>query len=133
MNNFVIRVWLLATITPAVIALLMRVVYEAYRAVEVGTWVVTILFIIVIIAVYAFLFTLAINPDTKKLKTKFFRASVSIIGTAAIISGIVHFIRFVPSSHASLPVSVPMAILLLLAGFSAYSLTLYILFKTGVR
>jgi hypothetical protein len=133
MKNPWYRAWFMLTITPAVIALLLRLGYETTIAVAPGTWVILILLILAVLGLYAFLFYFAINPDIKKLQTPLFRIGVALIATAGVISTIIHYYRFVPSPEANMYFSVPMATLLLISAISGYALVMYILWKTWKR
>jgi len=77
--------------------------------------------------IYALFLYLTIKPSLKKLKSLPVRIWVSIIFTAAIISTIIHYIRFVPSPEAVETLSVVIASLLLTAGISGYLLILWVI------
>ncbi len=59
------------------------------------------------------------------------RIWVTIIITGALIDGIIHFVRFVPSPEAAAPLSVVIASLLLTGGISAYLLALWVIWSIG--
>ncbi len=129
MNYLALRIWLIVSITPAFAAVVVRLVWELTTATAVGTWVIIILLILVILGIYALVLYLNIKPGVKKFKSLPVRAGVTLIVTATLISGIIHFIRFVPSPEAALPLSVIIATLLLLAGISAYLLVLWLIWS----
>ncbi len=129
MNYLSLRLWFLVTITLALGAVVVRLAWELTAATAVGTWGIIILLILVILGIYALFLYLTIKPGVKKLKSLPVRTGVTLIVTATLISGIIHFIRFVPSPEATLPLSVIIATLLLLAGISAYLLVLRLIWS----
>ena len=129
MNHLALRIWLMVSITPALGAVVIRLVWELTIATAVGTWVIIILLILVTLGIYALLLYLTIKPSLKKLKSLPVGIGVTVIITAVLISGIIHFIRFVPSPEAALPLSVVIASLLLLGGISAYALALRVIWS----
>ena len=129
MNHLALRIWLVVSITPALGAVVIRLVWELTIATAVGTWVIIILLILVTLGIYALLLYLTIKPSLKKLKSLPVGIGVTVIITAVLISGIIHFIRFVPSPEAALPLSVVIASLLLLGSISAYALALRVIWS----
>ena len=127
MNHLALRVWLVVSITPALAAVVIRLVWELTTATAVGTWVIVILLILVTLGIYALLLYLTIKPSAKKLRSLPVGISVTVIVTAAVVSGIIHFIRFVPSPDAASPLSVVIASLLLTGGISGYLLALRVI------
>jgi len=119
----------MVSITPALGAVVIRLVWELTIATAVGTWVIIILLILVTLGIYALLLYLTIKPSLKKLKSLPVGIGVTVIITAVLISGIIHFIRFVPSPEAALPLSVVIASLLLLGSISAYALALRVIWS----
>ncbi len=63
------------------------------------------------------------------LKSLPVRIWVTIIITGALIDGIIHFVRFVPSPEAASPLSVVIASLLLVGGIGAYLLVLWVIWS----
>ena len=127
MNYLPLKIWFIATVTPALGAVVVRLIWEITTATAVGTWIIIILLILVTLGIYALLLYLTIKPSLKKLRSPHVSVGVTVIGTAALISGAIHFIRFVPSPEAASPLSVVIASLLLAGGTSAYSLALRVI------
>jgi len=123
-NYLPFRVWFIVSVTLALGAVVIRLVWEGTTARAVGTWAIIILILLATLSIYALLLYLAIKPSLKKLKSLPVRIWVTVIVTATLIGGIIHFIRFVPSLEAISPLSVVIASLLLVAGISAYLLAL---------
>ncbi len=124
-----LKLWFLATVTLLVVALTMRMVWEALTAYAIGTIVISTLLVLIILGVYAAAIYFTINPDLKKLKSPPFRIGFSAILIAALIAGSVHAYRFIPSPEANIPISIPMALLLLAAEYSICVLLIYLLWR----
>jgi len=129
MNHLPLRIWFIVSITLALSAVIVRLAWEVTLTTAVGSMVIIILLIVVTLGIYALLLYLAIKPSLKKLKSLPVRTGVTVIITAALISGIIHFVRFVPSPEAASPLSVVIASLLLVGGISAYLLVLRVIWS----
>ena len=129
MNYLRLRIWLIVSITLALSAVMVRLAWEATFTRPVSSMVIIALCILVTLGIYALFLYLTIKPSLRKLRSLPIRISVTAIITAGLISGIIHFIRFVPSPEAASPLSVIIASLLLLAGISAYPLALLVIWS----
>lgn len=119
----------MASITPAIGAVIVRLVWELTTATAAGSLIIIALLILASLAIYALLLYFTIKPRIKRLTSRPIRIWITAIATAIIISGIIHFIRFVPSPEAASPLSVIIATLLLMAGISAYLLVLWVIWS----
>jgi hypothetical protein len=119
------RVWFLVTITPVVVAVIIRIVWEVIVDPSVDGLVMSILATLVILCLYALIFYFTLRPDLKMLKSLSFGIGVALAATGGFISGIIHFIHFVPSPEGKAPLSLVLAILFLFAGTSAYFMLLW--------
>ncbi len=131
MNYLPFKVWFIVALTLALGAVIVRLAWEVIVAAP--SLVVIILVMFTALSIYALLLYLIIKPSLKKLKSLPVRIWVSVIVTAAIISAIVHYIRFVPSPEAISPLSVIIASLLLAASISIYLLVLWALWLKGIK
>ena len=131
MNYLPFKVWFIVALTLALGAVIVRLAWEVIVAAP--SLVVITLVMFTTLSIYALLLYLIIKPSLKKLKSLPVRIWVSVIATAAIISAIVHYIRFVPSPEAISPLSVIIASLLLAAGISVYLLALWALWFKGIK
>jgi uncharacterized membrane protein len=131
MNYLPLKVWFIVALTMALGAVIVRLAWEVIVAAP--SLVVIILVMFAVLSIYALLLYLIIKPSLKKLKSLPVRIWVSVIATAAIISAIVHYIRFVPSPEAISPLSVIIASLLLAASISIYLLVLWALWLKGIK
>ena len=131
MNYLPFKVWFIVALTLALCAVIVRLAWEVIVAAP--SLAVIILVMFATFSIYALLLYLIIKPSLKKLKSLLVRIWVSVMVTAGIISAIVHYIRFVPSPEAILPLSVIVASLLLAAGISVYLLALWALWFKGIK
>ena len=131
MNYLPFKVWFIVAFTMALGAVIVRLAWEIIVAAP--SLVVIILVMFTTLSIYALLLYLIIKPSLKKLKSLPVRIWVSVMVTAAIISAIVHYIRFVPSPEATSPLSVIIASLLLAASISIYLLALWSLWFKGIK
>lgn len=129
MKNTLIRVWIILTFTPAIAALVIRLLWAAQTAYALGTWIIIILLIGAVLGLYAAILYFTFNPDLKKLQSPPFKILLSAVLVALIIVSIIHFYRFVPSPEANMPISVPMAIMILISELSGGTLLLYLIWR----
>lgn len=131
-NRLLFKTWFIATITLVLGAVIVRLAWELTTAVAMGTFTIVALLILATLAIYALLLYLTIKPRIKRLASRPIRIWITTIATAGIISGIIHFIRFVPSPEAAHPLSVIIAVLLLTTGISAYLLVLWVIWFSKI-
>ena len=127
MNYLPLKIWLMVTVALFFSAVIVRLVWEVTPTTSAGTLAIITLLILVTLGIYALLVYLTIKPSVKKLRSLPVSLGVTVIGAAALISGVIHFVRFVPSPEANSPLSLVIASLLLAGGISAYSLALRVI------
>jgi len=127
MNYLALRVWFIVSAGLAIGAVIVRLVWEIITATATGTVVVMVLVLLAVLGLYALILYLTIKPSLKSLKSWPFRVGVTLILTATLIGGIIHFIRFIPSPQAALPISIAIASMFLAAGVSGYILALWVI------
>ncbi len=121
------RIWLTVSVTLLISAVIVRLAWAVAYAPSAGYLFVVLAILLVTLGIYALFLYLIIKPSQKKLKSLPVRIWVTIIITGALIDGIIHFVRFVPSPEAASPLSVIIASLLLVGGISAYLLVLWVI------
>jgi len=129
MKYLPLRIWFLVTITLAISALIIRLVWEIVYGPPAASLVLIILVIVAFLGIYVLSIYFTIKPTLKKLTSLPVGIVVTVMATAGLIGGIIHFIRYVPSPEATEPLSVVIATLFLLAGSSAYFLLLWIIWS----
>lgn len=127
MNYLPLKIWFMVTVTLTLGATIIRLIWEVTDTPSAGTLTVIALIILAILGVYALLIYLTVKLSWGKLKSLPVGILVTVTATATLSSGIIHFIRFVLSPEAALPLSLIIAILLLLTSISAYSLLLWVI------
>ena len=131
MKYLPLRMWFIVSLTLALSAVIIRLIWEVTYATSAVSLALITLVILIILGIYALPLYLLIKPSLKKLKSVPVRISVTLIATAGLIDVITHFIRFVPSPEAASPLSVVIASLLLMAAISAYPLILWVIWSFG--
>ncbi len=131
MKYLPLRMWFIVSLTLALSAVIIRLIWEVTYATSAVSLALITLVILIILGIYALPLYLLIKPSLKKLKSVPVRISVTLIATAGLIDVITHFIRFVPSPEAASPLSVVIASLLVMAAISAYPLILWVIWSFG--
>ena len=126
-SHLPLRIWLIVSVTLLISAVIVRLAWAVTYAPSAGYLFVVLAILLVTLGIYALFLYLIIKPSLKKLKSLPVRIWVTIIITGALIDGIIHFVRFVPSPEAASPLSVVIASLLLVGGISAYLLALWVI------
>jgi len=129
MKRLTLRIWFLVTMTPVFAVAIIRLIWEATVNPSAGTLTMVILVVLGFLGVYALLIYFTIKPDFKKLKSLPAGIALALMATGGFISGIIHFIHFVPSPQAAVPLSLVLAILFGFAGTSAYFLILWLVWS----
>lgn len=125
MKHLRIRIWCVATITLLLAAGIVRLVWHFVSLGSVlptDGWALGILLIIAAIGAYGLFLYLLVRPN--RTRSLVFRIWFTVIATSAFAGATIHFARYVPSPEASSPISLVLAILLLVAVVSAYLLAL---------
>ena len=128
-SHLPLRIWLIVSVTLLISAVIVRLAWAVTYAPSAGYLFVVLAILLVTLGIYALFLYLIIKPSQKKLKSLPVRIWVTIIITGALIDGIIHFVRFVPSPEAASPLSVVIASLLLVGGISAYLLVLWVMWS----
>jgi len=124
-----LKIWLIVVITLALSAAIIRLAWEIVYGPPAASLVLIILVILALLGIYVLSIYFTIKPNLKKLTSLSVGIVVTVMATAGLIGGIIHFIRYVPSPEATEPLSVVIATLFLLAGSSAYFLLLWIIWS----
>ena len=129
MKHLPLKIWLIVVITLAVSAAIIRLAWEIVYGPPAASLVLIILVMLALLGIYILFIYFTIKPDLKKLTSLPVGIVVTVMATAGLIGGIIHFTRYVPSPEATEPLSVVIATLFLLAGTSAYFLLLWIIWS----
>jgi hypothetical protein len=127
MNYSRIKVWFVITFTLAVIAIVIRAIWQIVVIPTAGTMIIFIPLIVALIGADMLFAYLVINPE--KLKTIPFLTGVTVALTAGLVAGLTHFVRFIISPEADPFWSKVIGWLIVLSSVSAYTLILNILWS----
>jgi len=116
------RIWLLASITPMVIMLLIRLGWHGYANRTLYSISYVVLLELAMLIGYGIVFYFLTSTAPKKFQKKFVRISVIVLVNLGMVGGVVHFIRYVPSPEAINSLAIALAALLLVGGLSGYAL-----------
>ena len=120
-----LKIWSLVTITPVFIAAIIRIVWELAVNFSTGGLTMSVLLIIGLVGLHAFLLYLALKPNIKTLSSLPLWIGIAVMAGGCIIGGIIHFTRFLPSPQSELPWSLVIASLYLFAALNAYGILLW--------
>jgi len=129
MKYLPLKIWLIVVITRALSAVIIRLIWEIGYGPPAASLALIILVMLAFLGIYVLFIYFTIKPTLKKLKSLPVVILVAVMATAGLISGIIHFIRDVPSPEAPEPLSGVIATHLLLAGISAYFLLLRVIWS----
>lgn len=124
-----LKIWLIVVITLALSAAIIRLGWEIVYGPPAASLALIIMVMLALLGIYVLFIYFTIKPNLKKLTSLPVGIVVTVMATAGLIGGIIHFIRYVPSPEATEPLSVVIATLFLLAGSSAYFLLLWIIWS----
>jgi len=129
MKYLPLKIWLIVVITLALSAAIIRLGWEIVYGPPPASLVLIIMVMLALLGIYVLFIYFTIKPTLKKLTSLPVGIVVTVMATAGLIGGIIHFIRYVPSPEATEPLSVVIATLFLLAGSSAYFLLLWVIWS----
>jgi len=136
MKHLSLRIWSLVTLTPVFAAIIIRIGWELAVNFSTGGLVMSALVVLAILGLYALILYLALKPNRKMLTSLPVWVSIAVMATGALIGGIIHLTRFVPSPQSELPWSLVIALLYFFAALNAYGILLWFvwsLWKKGHR
>lgn len=120
-----LKIWTLVAITPVFMAIITRLVWELVANFSTSGLVMSVLVIIALVGVCAFLYYLALKPNLKIISSLPVWIVGAVISTGGVIGSVIHFIRFLPSPEFELPWSLVIALLYFIALLNAYFILLW--------
>jgi len=136
MKHLSLRIWSLVTLTPVFVAIIIRIGWELAVNFSTSGLVMSALVVLAILGLYALILYLALKPNRKMLTSLPVWVSIAVMATGALVGGIIHLTRFVPSPQSELPWSLVIALLYFFAALNAYGILLWFvwsLWKKGHR
>ena len=120
-----LRIWLLATIAPVIIAAVMRLGWEMVVNPSVSGTIMSVLVSLGLVSFYALVCYFTLKPKLEKFTSLPVGLALIAMAAGALAGGIIHFVRFIHSPLAGMPWSLIIAVLYLLAATSAYGILIW--------
>ena len=127
MNNTRLKIWFFVTFSLAVIAIVIRSIWQITSIPTAGTMLIFIPLILALLGADALFAYLLIRPE--KLKSGWFATGVTVVLTAGLLAGVTHFVRFIISPKADPVLSKIISAFVLSSSVSAYSIIIYIVWS----
>jgi hypothetical protein len=134
MNYSRLKIWCIISFTLAVIAIVIRSIWQIIVIPTSGTMLIFIPLIVAILGMNALFAYLVVNPQ--KLRSPPFLTGVTVALTAGLLAGVTHFVRFIISPEAEPVLCKVIGFLVVLSSVSAYLIIVYLLWslrKPGER
>jgi hypothetical protein len=131
MKHFPPKIFILTTITPVFVAVILRIIEAVISEPSSDGLLMLTLVILGLIGLYAVIIYLLYRPHCNRLTGFNVGIGIIILATSLLVGGIIHLFRFVfsPEAEARLPWSLVNTGLYLLAGTSAYCLLLWFIWS----
>jgi hypothetical protein len=127
MNYTRLKIWFIVTFTLAVIAIVIRAIWQIVVIPTPGTMLIFIPLILALLGMDALFAYLTMKPE--KLRSRPFAAGVTIALTAGLLAGVTHFVRFIISPLADPLLCKVIGALVLSSSVSAYFILIYIVWS----
>jgi len=127
MNYSRLKVWCTVTFTMAVIAIVIRAVWQIVVIPTPKTMLIFVPLIVALLGVDALVVYLVFKPE--KLKSLPFSIGMTVGLTAGLLAGVTHFVRFIISTQADPFFSKVIGYLIVLSSVSAYFIFLYVIWS----
>jgi len=122
-----LKLWFILTFTFAVVAVVIRAIWQIVVIPTSGTMLIFIPLIIALLGMDALFAYLVIKPE--KLRSLPFKIGITVALSAGLLAGMTHFVRFIMSSQADPFLSKVIGSLVVLSSISAYLIILYIIWS----
>ena len=127
MNYSRLKIWFIVSFTFAVIAIVIRAIWQIVVIPTPGTMLIFIPLILALLGMNALFAYLVVNPQ--KLRSLPFLIGVTVALTAGLLAGVTHFVRFIISPEAEPVLSKIIGSSVVLSSISAYLLVLWIIWS----
>jgi hypothetical protein len=129
MKSRALRVWIIAALTPALAAAIIRLAWGMTRHPHPGSLAIMILLMVATSATYALLLYLIIKPSLKKLKSLPVAIMATVLAAGGIVGCIIHFFRYITSPRAHLFINFLLAGILLASALVICGLILWFFWR----
>ena len=127
MNYSRLKIWFIVSFTFAVIAIVIRAIWQIVVIPTPGTMLIFIPLILALLGMNALFAYLVVNPQ--KLSSPPFSIGVTVALTAGLLAGVTHFVRFIISPEAEPVLSKIIGSSVVLSSISAYLLVLWLIWS----
>lgn len=127
MNNSRLKIWFIVSFTFAVIAIVIRAIWQIIVIPTPGTMLIFIPLLLAILGMNALFAYLVVNPH--KLRSLPSLIGITVALTAGLIAGVTHFAHFILSPEAEPVLSKIIGSSVVLSSISAYLLVLWIIWS----
>jgi hypothetical protein len=127
MKNTHLKVWLIATITVAIIGIVIRSFWQIAVIPTSGTMIIFVPLIVALVGANALFIYIAIKPQ--RLRNLFSLIVITVALTGGLVAGVSHFVNFIISPRAEPFLSKIIGACVLSSSISAYFLMLYYLWS----
>jgi hypothetical protein len=136
MNYSYLKTGIVVSFTLAVIAIIIRSIWQIVVIPTSGTMVIFIPLILTLLGADALVIYLTVKPSLKKLQHLAVAIGLTLVFTAGLVAGVSHFAHFIPSPEAAPLLSKIVGFLVLLSSLTAYLLVIWLIWsfwKAGKR
>jgi len=129
MNYSYLKIGIIVSFTLAVIAVVIRSIWQIVAIPTAGTMVIFIPLILTLLGADALIAYLTVKPSLKKLGKLPVAIGITLVLTAGLVAGVFHFAHFIPSPEAAPLLSKIIGCLVLLSSLTAYPLMLWLIWS----
>ena len=122
-----LKIWFIVTFTLAVVAVVIRAIWQIVVIPTPGTMLIFIPLILALLGMNGLFIYLVVNPQ--RLRSLPFLIGITVALTASVLAGVTHFIHFILSPEAEPVLSKIIGSLVLLSSLSAYTMVLYLIWS----
>jgi hypothetical protein len=122
-----LKIWFIVTFSLAVIAIVIRSIWQITSIPTGGTMLIFIPLILALLGADALFAYLVIRPE--KMRSGWFATGITVVLTAGLLAGVTHFVRFIISPKADPVLSKIIGALVLSSSVSAYFIVIYIVWS----
>ncbi|MFC1901954.1 hypothetical protein ACFLX3_03405 [Chloroflexota bacterium] len=127
MNHSRLKIWFIGTVTLAIIAVVIRSIWQIVVIPTPGTMLIFIPLILALLGMNALFAYLVVNP--RKFRSLPFIIGITAILTASLVAGVTHFVHFIISPEAEPFLCKIIGWLVVLSSTSAYLLVLRLIWS----
>ena len=129
MNYLYLKIGIILSFTLAVIAVVIRSIWQIVVIPTSGTVIIFIPLIFTLLGANALCAYLTIRPSRQKLEHLWVVIGITVVVTAGLVAGVSHFVHFIFSPEADPPLSKVIGAFVLLSSLTAYLLFIWFIWS----